>query len=107
MAVCARRGFASQFRKAKMEARMTRSLILAATALALSTVAASAQAVYMAPGYGYTYGYYAAPAYAVPTYAAPYGYVAAPVFAAPSAPLYNYAPGYTATYSVTDPDWDW
>jgi hypothetical protein len=110
-----------------MEANMTRSLILAATVLALSGAAASAQVLYPAPGYGYAapgYGYvapgygYAAP-YVAPTYVAPdYGYAApayvapgyaAPpqIYPAPSAPVYDYAPGYVDTYSVTNPGWDW
>jgi hypothetical protein len=82
---------------------MTRSLILAAAVLTLSTAAASAQAVYVAPSYGYAVPAYVAPAYVVvPSYAAP-----APVYAAPSAPAYGYAPGYGYSVTYTDPDWAW
>jgi hypothetical protein len=100
-----------------MEANMTRSLLLAAAALALFCGAASAQVLYPAPGYGYPapgygyvapgYGYPAPYVYTAPAYVAP-GYAAPPqIYAAPSAPVYDYVPGYVDTYSVTNPDWDW
>ncbi len=66
---------------------MTRSLIVAVTALTLSGAAASAQPVYdVVPGYGYVAPAYVAPA---PVYVAP-----APVYVAPGGPYYDYAPGY-------------
>jgi len=79
---------------------MVRSLTLAVTALALSSVAASAQAIYVAPGYGY-------------------GYVAPPAVMAPVGPLYDYVPGYAgygyggASYYIDVPgyyrgyNWAW
>jgi hypothetical protein len=100
---------------ANMENAMTRPFILATAALALSAGAASAQAIYVTPGYGYAAPAYVAPApvYAAPVYAAP-----APVYAAPpvvsgyygapgvavAPPVYDYAPGYTTTI-ITGPGW--
>ncbi len=92
------------------------SLVLGTTALALSTGVASAQTVYVGPGY-------VAPAYVAPApvYVAPAPvYVApAPVYVAPpvvhhyyarpraavtvAAPIYDYAPAYSET--IIDPDW--
>lgn len=96
---------------ANMENAMTRALILGATALALSAGAASAQAVYVTPGYGYAAPAYVAPAPAyvapAPVYTAPpvvSGYYAAPPIVA-SAPVYDYAPGYAATTVITGPGW--
>lgn len=92
---------------------MIRSLIFGATALALSVGAASAQTVYVEPGYGYAPPAYMAPAPVIvapaPIYMAPP--VAVPRYYAPraavtvSTPLYNYA----APYAVTgfSDDWDW
>jgi hypothetical protein len=89
---------------------MTRLLIFAAGALALSAGAASAQVVYVTPGYGY--GYAAPPVYVAPApvyVAPPPVYVAPPVvpryYGAPVAvaPIYDYAPGYADT--VFGPDW--
>jgi hypothetical protein len=81
---------------------MMRSLLLAATALALSGAAASAQIFYATPGYGYGVPAYVAPTYVAPAYMAP-----PPVYVVPSAPLYGYAPGYVDTYTVGTPDWGW
>ena len=61
---------------------MTRLLILSAAALAFSGVAASAQVVYVTPGY------VAVPTYVAPAYIAP---IAPPVYVAPSAPIYGSA----------------
>jgi hypothetical protein len=87
---------------------MTRSLIFGATALALSVGAASAQTLYVEPGYG-------PPAYTAP---APVIVAPAPIYMAPSVvvpryyapraavtvstPVYNYA----APFGPVD-DWDW
>lgn len=79
---------------------MTRSLILGAAALAFSSVTASAQVVYVSPGY------VAAPTYVAPAYVAP-SFVAPPVYVAPSAPIYAYRPGVLDAYTVTEPDWAW
>ena len=81
---------------------MMRSLLLAATALALSGAAASAQTVYVTPGYGY-----GVPAYVAPTYVAPAYVMPGPAYVAPTAPVYGYAPGYADTYTVATPDWGW
>jgi hypothetical protein len=85
-----------------------KAVLIAATALTFSAGVASAQAVYVAPGY--------APAYVAPTYVAPAPvYVApAPVYTAPAAtvvvprrvvraaPVYDYAPG---PVTVVEPGW--
>jgi hypothetical protein len=86
-----------------MEANMTRTLILAATAFTISGAAASAQTVYVAPGYGYAAPAYVAPTYVAPTYVAPAYVAPAPVYVAPPAPVYDYAPGYVSTYTT----WGW
>src|SRR5438067_731203 len=65
-----------------MENAMTRALILGATALALSAGAASAQAIYVTPGYGYAAPAYVAPA---PVYVAPPAVYAAPPYYGPPA----------------------
>jgi hypothetical protein len=78
---------------------MTRSLLLSAAALAFSGVAASAQVVYVSPGY-LVAPTYVAPAYIVPSFAAP------PVYVAPSAPIYGYGPG-VLDATVAEPDWAW
>jgi hypothetical protein len=88
-----------------MENAMTRALILGATALALSAGAASAQAIYVTPGYGYAAPAYVAPA---PVYVAPPAVYAAPPYYGPPAvavapPVYDYAPGYSTI--VTGPGW--
>jgi hypothetical protein len=87
---------------------MMKLFLATAAALALSCAGASAQVVYVTPGYGaatyvapsYTYGY----TYAVP---AP-GYVVAAPAAVPAwnyaTPLYNYAPAYGAYEATT---WGW
>lgn len=97
-----------------MEANMTRSLLLAAMALALSGVSASAQAVYVAPGY---YDYVApAPVYVAPapTVVVPSAVVPAWQYVAPSAtvtaaaPLYDYVPSYSypaGAITVAAPGW--
>lgn len=82
------------------EASMTRSVILGAVALAFSGVAASAQAVYVSPGY------LVAPTYVAPAYIAP-TFVAPPVYVAPSAPIYGYGPGALDAYTVVEPDSAW
>jgi hypothetical protein len=78
---------------------MTRLLILSAAALAFSGVGASAQVVYLSPGY------VAVPAYVAPAYIAP-SFVAPPVYVAPSAPIYGYGPG-VLDATVAEPDWAW
>jgi hypothetical protein len=90
---------------------MTRSLVLGLTAVALSAGVASAQAVYVTPGYSYGAPAYVAPAPAyvapAPVYAAPpvvSGYYAAPPVVA-SPPAYDYAPGYATTTVITEPGW--
>jgi hypothetical protein len=96
-----------------MENAMTRALILGTTAVALSVGAASAQAVYVTPGYGYVAPAYVAPAPTMaPVYVAPgpvhaaivSGYYAAPPVVA-SSPVYDYAPGYTTTTIIAGPGW--
>jgi hypothetical protein len=92
-----------------MENAMTRALILGVTALAVSAGAASAQAVYVTPGYGYAPAYVApapvyvapAPVYAAPTVVSPY--YAAPTTVTVAPPVYDYAPGYSTI--VTEPGW--
>jgi hypothetical protein len=87
---------------------MTRTLLLGATTLMLSAGAASAQAVYVAPGYDYAAPAYVAPAPAAPIYAAPpvvYRYYGVPrTTVAIPAPVYDYAPGYFETVT-TEPGW--
>lgn len=85
---------------------MTKTLILAATTLALSSAAVMAQVVYVAPGYGYGY---VAPAYVAPAYAAPIYMAPPPVYVAPGFPAYGYGygSGYVDAYSVASPDWGW
>lgn len=89
---------------------MIRSLFVGAGLLTLTAGAASAQTVYVAPGY-------AVPAYSAPAYVAPApAYVGPPVvvrhYYAPRAAvtvtpgLYDYAPGHGAPVTVEDDDWD-
>lgn len=95
------------------ENAMIRAFIFGTAALTLSTGVASAQAVYVTPGYP-------APAYVAPAYVAPAPvYVApAPVYRAPaivsgyaappvvaSSPVYDYALGYTTTTIISRPGW--
>jgi hypothetical protein len=96
---------------------MTRSLILGAAAVAFSGVTASAQAVYVSPGY-VAVPTYVAPAYAAPSFVAPPVYVAPPAYAvappayavappayvAPRAPIYGYGPG---VLDAAEPDETW
>ena len=88
---------------------MIRSLFLGAGLLALTAGAASAQTVYVTPGY-------AVPAYTVaPTYVAPPVAIGPPVvvrhYYMPRAavtvapPLYDYAPAYAAPVTIEDDDW--
>ncbi len=79
---------------------MIRSLILGAAALAFTGAAASAQAVYVSPGY------VVAPTYVAPAYVAP-SFVAPRVYVAPSPPIYDYGPGVVDAYTVTEPGWAW
>jgi len=90
-----------------------------ATALALSAGAASAQTVYVAPGYAAPVYVAPAPVYVAPApvYTAPgfvgyggyyYDYYAAPgAGVTVAAPIYDYAPGYAAAATVVGPAWRW
>jgi hypothetical protein len=91
------KAFAYEHLQDEKEASMTRSLILGAAAVAFSGVAASAQAVYVSPGY------VAVPTYAAPAYVAP-SFVAPPAYVAPSAPIYGYGPG---VLDAAEPDGTW
>jgi hypothetical protein len=86
---------------------MMRALIIGAAALGLSASAASAQTVYVSPGYGVPAYVAPAPAYVAP----PPAYVAPPVvrgyyYPGPSvtvaAPVYDYAPAYPGAITIDD-----